>query len=497
VADANNHRIQARDPITGQWTVWGGTLGSGQGQFNTPFDVEIDSSGNLYVADLYNNRVQKRESNNSWSTIIFSGSWEGAVRAPRGLSLDDYNFLYVADSTGGTNTLSRVQQFLVTGSFVSQVAVSTNLQWSINKPAGLSTRNAARIFIADTGNDRVLWKERSTGEFGELIGSAYLDDPSDVAVDTNGNLYVADTKHNRIVILRAAVPSISYSTNPVPVPGSNPFLYRNDYDGDGAADPAIYYDVMGTWYINNIATTSGVSYQWGWQTAVSVPGDYDGDGKTDVAVYWPDGGSWYIRRSSDGALVQYSWGWAMAEPVQADYDGDNITDVAVYYAPSGNWYVRCSSDASLLAQNWGWSGAQAVVGDYDADGKSDFAVFAPVSGSWYILRSQDNSSKQQNLGSTQTLPVVGDYDGDHKADIAVYDTVSGVWSGINSFNDRHWQISWGWSETIPAPADYDGDGVTDLCVYWPAAGNWYIIYSSNAAIHTFNWGWGAAYPAEW
>ncbi|NCC53152.1 MAG: hypothetical protein EOM20_18325, partial [Spartobacteria bacterium] len=497
VADANNHRIQARDPGTGQWTVWGGTLGSGQGQFNTPFDVELDNAGNLFVADLYNNRVQKRTVLGVWSTFIFSGSWEGGVRAPRGLSLDASNFLYVADSTGGADPLSRVQQFDVSGNFVEQVAVSTNPQWGIKKPAGLSTKSTERIFIADTGNDRVLWKDPASGLFGEVLGNDILDDPSDVAVDMSGNLYIADTKHNRIIKLRSAVPSISYSTNPVPVPGTNPFLYRNDYDGDGAADPAIYYDVMGTWYIYDIFTASGVSYQWGWHSAVSVPGDYDGDGKTDVAVYWPDAGLWYIRRSSDGMLTQYSWGWAMADPVQADYDGDNITDVAVYYAPSGDWYVRRSSDATLLAQNWGWSDAQAVVGDYDADGKSDFAVFAPVSGSWYILRSQDNSIKQQNLGSAQTLPVVGDYDGDHKADIAVYDTASGVWYVINSYNDKLWQSAWGWSAAIPVPADYDGDGITDLCVYWPAAGNWYIIYSSNAAIHTFNWGWGAAYPAEW
>jgi len=497
VADANNHRIQARNPNTGVWRAWGGILGHGQGEFNTPFDVELDNVGNLYVADLYNNRVQKMTPASVWSTIIYSGSWEGGVRAPRGLSLDPFNFLYVADSTGGTGSISRVQKFFVSGAFVEQIAVSTNPQWSIKKPAGLSTKSNERIFIADTGNDRVLWKDPASGLFGEVLGADLLDDPSDVALDTNGNLYIADTKHNRIIKLHSAVPSISFTTNPIPVPGTNPFLYRNDYDGDGDADPAIYYDVMGTWYIYNLATASGVTYQWGWESAVSVPGDYDGDGITDIAVYWPDGGLWYIRRSSDGQLMQQSWGWALAEPVQGDYDGDGLTDIAVYYAPTGDWYVHYSSDGSMVQQNWGWNAAKPVVGDYDGDGKSDFAVFAPASGGWYILQSQNGSVKQQSLGSSASIAVPGDYDGDHKADIAVYDSNTGIWYIINSWNNKMWQYAWGWSATVPVPGDYDGDGLTDMCVYWPNGGMWYIMFTSDSSIHTFNWGWGAAYPAEW
>ena len=58
VADGENHRIQKFDGTGSFLTKWG-SMGSGDGQFNLPRGVAVDGSGNVYVADQNNSRIQK------------------------------------------------------------------------------------------------------------------------------------------------------------------------------------------------------------------------------------------------------------------------------------------------------------------------------------------------------------------------------------------------------------------------------------------------------
>ena len=79
-----------------------------------------------------------------------------------------------------------------------------------------------------------------------------------------------------------------------------------DYDGDGLADPAVYAPSTADWQVllsGSLATQGG--YTW-WGSVVGdingipVPADYDGDGKADFAVYYQDTGQWQLFRSSQG-----------------------------------------------------------------------------------------------------------------------------------------------------------------------------------------------------
>src|SRR5947199_5067129 len=90
-----------------------GSEGSGNGQFNVPGHIALDSTGNLYVADIFNNRVQEFGSNGTFLTSFgTTGSGNGQLVYPNGLAVDSPSNVYQPDTrnpSGNSNT--RVDAF--------------------------------------------------------------------------------------------------------------------------------------------------------------------------------------------------------------------------------------------------------------------------------------------------------------------------------------------------------------------------------------------------
>ena len=113
VADTNNNRIQKLDS-SGVWQATWGSYGSGDGQFNQPYGVAVDGSGNVYVTDYNNHRIQKLDSGGAWQATWGSlGSGDGQFQYPFGVAVDGSGNVYVADSTN-----HRIQKFGPTGAAV-------------------------------------------------------------------------------------------------------------------------------------------------------------------------------------------------------------------------------------------------------------------------------------------------------------------------------------------------------------------------------------------
>src|SRR6266571_4521585 len=89
-----------------QW----GTPGSGDGQFNGPAGVAVDASGNVYVADYGNHRVQKFT-----DTGTFLTQWGGQFNGPTGVAVDASGNVYVGDTGNGGIHNNRIQKFTDTG----------------------------------------------------------------------------------------------------------------------------------------------------------------------------------------------------------------------------------------------------------------------------------------------------------------------------------------------------------------------------------------------
>ncbi|WP_440950736.1 PKD domain-containing protein [Methanosphaerula subterraneus] len=201
VADSENARIKKYDSSGGFLQAWGNDGledRSRDGQFNQPHDVAVDSAGNVYVADTYNSRIQKFDSNGGYlAQWNGSASAGGQLREPRGVAVDSAGNVYVADT--GNN---RVQTFDAAGTFLQGWGSAGSGDGQFSGPIGVAVDSTGNVYVADMENSRIQ-KFNPSGGFSRTMGSAGSGDghfsyPVDVAVDRADNVYVADWLNNRV-----------------------------------------------------------------------------------------------------------------------------------------------------------------------------------------------------------------------------------------------------------------------------------------------------------
>jgi len=200
VADTGNHRIQRRLAATGVWTAFGGpSAGSGLGQFSSPMDLEFDAGGYLYVADSGNNRVQRMSPGGVWSVWLAAGTGNGQVTDPRGVFFDPLGNLFVADVPATDQ--GRVQKISAAGAYMETVGSYTAPLGELKRPRNMALRvGGTNGFVtANTGNSRLALKDFNTGVWSNMFPAGALSEPEGVAVNASNEMYIADTGNNRIL----------------------------------------------------------------------------------------------------------------------------------------------------------------------------------------------------------------------------------------------------------------------------------------------------------
>jgi sugar lactone lactonase YvrE len=329
IADNDNNRIRKVDTNGIITTVAGngqnGYSGDGGAATNAslegPFGVACDTSGNLFIADLFNNRIRKVDTNGIITTVAgnggagYSGDGGAATNAslyyPEGVAVDTMGNLYIADYQN-----SRIRK------------VNTN---------GIITTVAGKIGFGYSGD-------------GGAATNATLYLPTAVAFDASGNLYIADADNERIrkVDTNGIITTVAGNGN-------------SGYSGDGGAatNASLYYpegvafDAFGNLYFsddgnerirevdtNGIITTVAGNGQYG----------YSGDGNvaTNVALYGPDGvavdsaGNLFIADGGNNRIRKvYAWPTNLSTLNVASVTTNNI----------GNYSVIVSSSAGCVTSS--------------------------------------------------------------------------------------------------------------------------------------------------
>ena len=170
-----------------------GSQGSGNGQFNHPGDIAIDSSGHLFVLDQGNDRVEVFNEEGGYLRQFGSeGSGAGQMSGPDGLALDSKGDVWVVDTGNG-----RVEEFNGEGVFVKTVGAG-----EVGSAEGIAVDRHDDVWVAETYQGRLAvfnnegHRLKTVGSKGS--GAGQLGEPEGLAVDREGHVLVADWANNRV-----------------------------------------------------------------------------------------------------------------------------------------------------------------------------------------------------------------------------------------------------------------------------------------------------------
>jgi len=464
IADTINNRIRE---------VSGGTIttiaGNGSGGFagdggpatsaklNDPAGVAIDSAGNLYIADWFNYRVRKVSGGNI-TTFAGNGlplslgdggpATKASLAFPYGVAVDPSGNLYIADYIS-----CNIRK--VTGGIISTVAGNGQEGFSgdgsfatsamLDFPKGVAADSSGNVYIADTLNDRVRrvfagtistiagdGAYRFSGDGGSAAAASFAQ-PAGIAVDSSGNLYIADPVSSRIRLVSGGVVT-TIAGNGV-----------QEFSGDGVAATGtalnnpygVAVDSAGNVYIADWLNSRVRKVSGGTITTVAGNGTsgFSGDGgpATSAKLYGPmaiavdpagdiyiaDWGNHRIREVSGGTITTiagngtkgYSGDGGPATGAALQYPTGVAVDSAgnVYIADSQNYRVRMVSGGTITTV--AGNGSEGYSGDGGPATSAELrlrGIAVDSAGTLYIADTFSNRVRKVTNGTITTIAGNGD-----------------------------------------------------------------------------------------
>ena len=170
-----------------------GSWGTGNGQFENLQGLGVDASGNIFVADSSNSRIQKFSDTGTYLTQFGSG----VTGFPMDAAVDQSGNVFVVDES-----MDRVEEFSNSGTFIRQFGSSGTGNGQFTQPEGIAVDQSGNVLVADTGNNRIE-KFTNSGvyltQFGSSgTGNGQFNAPDGIAVDQSGNIFVVDIANFRV-----------------------------------------------------------------------------------------------------------------------------------------------------------------------------------------------------------------------------------------------------------------------------------------------------------
>jgi Concanavalin A-like lectin/glucanases superfamily/NHL repeat len=425
-----------------------------------PRGIVFDSSGNLYVADFNNNRVLYYAAGSTTATRVYGqgGSFttgtanSGGITAntlsrPTGLVLDSSGNLYIADNANnrvlyyaaGSTTATRV--YGQGGNFTTGAANSGGITANtLNQPNALALDSTGNLYVADYANDRVLYyaagsttATRVYGQGGSFttgtanLGGITADSiyhPVGLALDSSGNLYVADSANNRVLYYPAG------STTATRVYGQGGSFTTGTANlggitADSLSQPQfISLDASGNLYVADYANNRMLYYPAGSTTATRVYGQagsfttatINNGGVSTTSLYQPfavipdSKGNVYVTDFTNMRVLKFQTSLSVTTQPPSSTSIGSPFSVVVQLIDMGSGLVFSdfsSSVAVAIQAGTGTTGA-TLNGTTSVSAVSGVATFSNLSintaGTGYILMF---SSPGVGSASTNAFTIVG------------------------------------------------------------------------------------------
>jgi len=471
IADSGWGRVRRVAASTGIITTFAGggsSLGDGGPAANAslgdPVDVSLDTSGDLYIADLGDQRIREvNASSGNISTVAgngtagFSGDGGPATSAelnsPYGVGVDHSGGIFIADHSN-----QRVRYVAAGTGYISTAAGGGSegdgyqaVNAILGSPSGVATDSSGNVYIADQDDQRVRRVSASTGIITTVAGNgvygfsgdggtaanAMLYNPYGVAVDTSGNLYIADQANQRI---RKVTASSGLITT---VAGNGSASYAGDggpatnaslnNPGDVAVDSAgnLYIADASNNRIRLVVASTGIIITVAGNGAPGYAGD--GGAATNANLNNPQGvaldnlGNLLIADSYNQRIRRVNLSSGVITTVAGNgipgfnSDGQPATTASLYYPSgvtsdsTGNIYIADASNARIrrIDATTGEITTVAGNGDYFFSGDGGPAVSANLanptnltissSGNLYIADESNNRIRMVTFGSALAL----------------------------------------------------------------------------------------------
>ena len=202
VVDCNNNRVQKFDR-EGNFIMKFGRKGRGDGEFNLPWSVSFDDESNIIVTDKGNNRIQIFSCKGKY-VAQFGNEGEEVLSWPVACEMHNDHY-FVSDTNNHCIKIFNKQHV-----YVSKLGIEGQGEGQLIKNQGLLVDRADNVVVCDSWNDRIqLFKlntdmlsvcsSKQFGSTGNKIG--FLNDPSDLAMLSDGRFVVCDHRNHRVQVI--------------------------------------------------------------------------------------------------------------------------------------------------------------------------------------------------------------------------------------------------------------------------------------------------------
>ncbi|MDD4106803.1 MAG: SMP-30/gluconolactonase/LRE family protein [Candidatus Shapirobacteria bacterium] len=455
VADTNNFRIQKYNIGTTTWEVIG-SAGVAVGEFIYPSGISIDTSNNIFVADSGNNRIQKYNiGTTTWEAMGSYGSAVGQFNNPYDITIDNSDDIYVTDSCNGRiqKYSNDSQTWLVIGDsndiclnptfngvtdkilvnlkkifdkFFNQILAVAILE-DFDDLRGIAVDLQGNVYVADSGNHRIQKYDPETtnwtamGSQGSAIGQ--FNEPHGISLDTYGNVYVTDSGNHRIQ---------KYDI------GTTTWI---EMGGEGSDIGQFYYpidlsiDNNGNIYVTDSDNSRIQKYDIG-TTAWTTMGSYGsevGQFKWPTGIVIDNNSNIYIVDTENHRIQKYDIGtttWSVIGSVGSEVGQFNYPN-GITIDSIGNIFVADTANHRIQKYDIGTS-TWTTMGS-EGSGVGEFnnpkGIDTDNLGNIYVADTANHRIQKYDIGTT-TWSAIGEYNGPIIDNVISYSNPNGFFNKL-------------------------------------------------------------------